>query len=84
MATSYVIMTMHFDRIAWAAALNAVDPETRKVAQEMSGVSHGGWYHWLNPERPGNVYEYPLMRNFENVCNLLDLDPRNFFTLKGE
>jgi hypothetical protein len=84
MATKYVVMTMCFDKIAWGKALNAIDTETRKVAREMSGVSDAGWWHWMNPERPGNVYEYPLMRNFENVCNLLDLDPRTFFVLKED
>lgn len=84
MATKYVIVTMNFNKRKWAEALNAIDRDTRIIARMLSGVSDAGWWHWLNPDRPGSTYEYPLMRNFENVCNLLDLDPRDFFTIGGE
>jgi len=80
MTVKYNAIPMVFDRFKWAAAL-AKQPDVALVAaQELSGVSASGWWHWLNPGK-SKLYEYPLMGSFVNVCNLLDLDPREFFAL---
>lgn len=45
---------------------------------EMVGVSPKTIWSW-SQNRHQEGYEHPYMSNFINVCNELDLDPREFF-----
>lgn len=74
------VVPFEFDAKAWSEALNRVDHITREVAREMSGLTKAGWAHWLKGAKTSS-YVHPGMLNFINVCNLLDLDPRQFFVL---
>lgn len=69
-----------FDKHRWAEKLRGLEPDERAAAQELSGLTESGWYHWLNPDK-SKVYEHPGMKNFLLVCNLLHLNPTEFFCL---
>jgi len=69
-----------FDVHRWAEALKALSPEDMSAAIELSGLTASGFWHWINPER-SKTYIQPGMLNFLAVCNLLNLDPREFFCL---
>lgn len=69
-----------FDKYRWAEVLRGQDNQDLVAAQELSGLTAAGWWHWLNPKQ-GTTYEQPGMKNFLAVCNLLHLDPREFFCL---
>jgi len=80
MTATYRLIPMRFAAQKWADVLRQQDDKTLVVAQTLSGLSASGWWHWLNPKR-GKTYEHPGMGNFINVCNLLDLNPADFFEL---
>jgi len=69
-----------FDTERWANDLRKQADADLVAAQELSGLTAGGWYNWLNPKR-NRKFQHPGMLNFLNVCNLLHLDPRDYFSL---
>jgi hypothetical protein len=69
-----------FDKHRFAERLRGFDGETLTAAQELSGLSPSAFLTYINPQYRG-AYENPGMKNFLAVCNLLDLDPREFFCL---
>lgn len=81
MGITYRFVNWKFDAQRWAEALNGQSADDRAAAQELSGLTASGWRNWLNGTT-GKAYQHPGMLNFLNVCNLLDLDPRDFFTLE--
>lgn len=74
------VVPFEFDSKAWAKAMQALEPDTRELARELSGLTKAAWRNWLDG-RKGGAYIHPGMLNFLNVCNMLDLDPRQFFCL---
>jgi hypothetical protein len=82
MAIKYRFMNWKFDAARWAEALNGHAHDDLAAARELSGLTASGWRNWMKGEQ-GKSYIHPGMMNFLNVCNLLDLDPRDFFTLEG-
>jgi len=69
-----------FDKHRWAEALRGCRDADLVAAQELSGLTAGGWYNWLNPDK-SRTYEQPGMKNFLAVCNLLNFAPADFFCL---
>jgi len=80
MPVSYINMDWTFDKHRFAEKLRGFEGETLKAAQELSGLSESAFLTYINPQYRG-AYENPGMKNFLNVCNLLELDPREFFCL---
>lgn len=80
MAIKHKVIPFKFDVTAWSVVLAALDADTLALAKELSGLTDAGWRHWLKGETTSS-YIHPGMLNFLNVCNLLDLDPRQFFCL---
>lgn len=80
MPIQYTNLDWTFDKHRFAEALRGFAPETLAVAQELSGLSESAFLTYINPQYRG-AYENPGMKNFLNVCNLLHLDPREFFCL---
>ena len=72
-----------FDVNRWAAKINELSADDLLAAIELSGLTPSGFWHWQNPER-SKTYLHPGMLNFLAVCNLLELDPREFFCLDVE
>jgi len=80
MPIQYANLDWQFDAERWAADLRAQRDGDLVAAQELSGLTASGWWNWLNPKR-SRGFEHPGMKNFLNVCNLLHLDPRDYFKL---
>jgi len=80
MPIQYANVDWKFDAERWAADLRKQANADLVAAQELSGLTASGWWNWLNPKRHPN-FNHPGMKNFLNVCNLLDLDPRDYFSL---
>jgi len=80
MPTKFVNIDWVFDADRWANDLRKQADADLVAAQELSGLTAGGWYNWLNPKR-NRKFQHPGMLNFLNVCNLLHLDPRDYFSL---
>lgn len=80
MPVKYNTVDWAFDKRRWAHDLNQQRDVDLVAAQELSGLTASAWYAWLNPLTRSH-YEQPRMYNFLKVCNLLDLDPRNYFCL---
>lgn len=72
-----------FDKWRWAETLKALSDDDRQAAIQLSGLTKSGWYHWLNPDK-SQVYIHPGMLHFLQVCDMLRLDPREFFCLDVE
>jgi len=81
MPLAYANIDWEFDQERWAADLNKQADGDLVAAQELSGLTASGWWNWLHPKR-SRSYQHPGMGNFLNVCNLLHLDPREYFSLK--
>jgi len=69
-----------FDAERWAADLNRQSDGDRIAALELAGLSAGAWWAWLNP-KANRPFNHPNMSNFIKICNLLQLDPRDYFCL---
>lgn len=80
MGIQYVNSDWQFDAQAWSEALNAAHPADLLAAKELSGIGESGWRNWLKGEVTQS-YKQPGMKNFLAICNMLDLDPRQFWTL---
>jgi len=73
-------MNWEFSINRWAEVLNAADPEQVEAARQLTGLSSTCITTWKLKHKNG-TYERPGMQNFLTFCNLLDLDPRDFFEL---
>lgn len=80
MTTFFTDVDWQFDAERWAADLKNQRDADLVAAQGLSGLSAGAWWHWLNPKK-GKEFQHPNMSNFIKVCNLLQLDPRDYFCL---
>lgn len=80
MATLFRHEDWKFNAGRWAHDLKKQADKDLVAAQELSGVGASGWWHWLNPQKYRS-FAHPNMSNFINVCNLLNLDPRDYFCL---
>jgi len=80
MTTTYTWANWRFNSEAWAATLNNIGDELIEAARELTGLSEAAFWHWRNNTYPEG-FEHPNMTNLLKICNLLDLDPRDFFDL---
>jgi len=80
MATTYRFVNWKFDVQRWAEALNGQSADDIAAARELSGLTASGWRNWMTGKETDS-FKQPGMQNFINVCNLLDLDPRDFWEL---
>lgn len=83
MTIKYGIYNFEFDTVKWAAlisrALSGID---RAVLAEMLNVSESALYNW-SIGRVDHNFPHPNMSNFIRICNMLDVDPRDFFVIGG-
>lgn len=80
MPIQYTNVDWIFDKHRWAEALRGQTDTDLDAARELSGLSTGAFLTWMNPQYRG-AYEQPGMKNFLAVCNLLHLNPTEFFCL---
>jgi hypothetical protein len=84
MTTKYRIMPFVFDIKLWSAELAKVDPEWRQELADIAGVNISTLRNWITGDYAIRPFKHPNMSNFLNVCNWLDLDPRDFFILEDK
>lgn len=80
MASTYTHMDWSFDGVAFARDLTAMSITDMQAAGELLGVSWQTIRRWQTGQYD-NQFNFPRMSNFLKLCNLLDLDPRDYFTL---
>jgi len=80
MGIKYTHVNWMFDAEKFADALQAMSPGDMTAAADLLGVSWQTIRRWQKGEYD-TEFNFPRMSNFLNLCNLLDLDPRDYFTL---
>lgn len=80
MPTFYANVDWRFDAERFAEDLRQQSDKDLVAAQELAETTPGAWWNWLHPKK-GKAYQHPSMSNFIKVCNLLQLDPRDYFCL---
>lgn len=82
MTTKYRIVPFVFDLKAWSEALKTVDAEWHEELCEIAGINRVTLRNWLSGNYEKRDFKHPSMSNFLNVCNWLDIDPRDMFKLE--
>lgn len=81
MSKTYRVIPFVFDMKAFSDALKVLPEDEISRFAEILGVHSSTLRNWRNNAHRNTLFPYPNMTNFLTVCNLLDLDPRNFFVL---
>jgi len=69
-----------FNAELFAEHLQKMNNSEMQATADLMGLSYAALKRW----RKGiyaTDYNFPPMSNFISLCNLLDLDPRDYFTL---
>lgn len=78
----YKIYNWAFDSVKWAGVLDLVALEIDdRTLGEILGVDRSTVNNWRKRAYRLSEYDFPSMSNFIKVCNVLDLDPRDFYAL---
>jgi len=80
MGIQYSVANWVFNAEAFSEALAAMTPDDMRAAAELLGVSWQTIRRWQKGQYD-TEFNFPRMSNFIHLCNLLDLDPRDYFTL---
>jgi hypothetical protein len=81
MTTVYRLFNWRFNIVAFAADLERCDFVSNYELAALLGVDDTTISNWKHRAYASGPAPYPNMTNFMKVCNLLDLDPRNYFVL---
>lgn len=79
MATKHKVIPMTFDHTEFAMAMDAmmlVNGITNEELAEMVGLDHSTIENYRNDRSRG---WFPRMGTFLDICNVLDLNPVNYF-----
>lgn len=81
MGTKYVSVPKKFDTVKWSALINSLCNmfDTIKEAAIIAQVSDTTLITWRDASY-ADGFEHPNMSNFIRICNLMDVDPSEFFT----
>lgn len=81
MPPKYVSVPRKFDSEKWANLIVQLVAmfETVKEAATMTETSDTALHTWMRENFSGE-FRYPNMTNFLRICNLMDVDPADFFT----
>jgi hypothetical protein len=84
MVTKYKLLNWEFNKGAWAQALIlSVDLLGIEFVAGVLQVSKFTVHNWIKmPQSAYGDFPHPSMSNFLHACNMLDLDPREFFILE--
>ncbi len=84
MVTKYRLVDWDFDQTLWAQSIDAAANKIgQKELAEFIGVSPTTIRNW-RVGRWTEDFTWPAMHNLLKVCNMLDLDPREFFNLEDK
>jgi len=81
MTTKYRLAPMKFDTLKWSKTIAAIPVRDRDDFGYAIGVAGGTLKTWANLKQIAQ-FPFPSMNAFINACNMLDLDPRDFFILE--
>lgn len=82
MTKKYGLYNFTFDKMWWSALMARAASEIDKdVLAEMLNISASAIHNW-SVGRYAEGFEHPSMSNFLRICNMLDVDPREFFVLE--
>ena len=80
MGIKYANADWAFNSEKFAEDLQQMSGEDCEAACELMGVTMSAMHRWRTGKFD-NEFNFPRMSNFIHLCNLLDLDPRDYFTL---
>ena len=80
MGIQYAVVNWKFNSDAFSEALALMTTDDMQAAADLLGVSFQTLRRWQKGQYD-TEFNYPRMSNFLNLCNLLDLDPRDYFAL---
>ena len=80
MGITYTIADWTFNADAFAESLAGMTPDDMQAAADLLGVSWQTIRRWQKGQYD-TEFNHPRMSNFLHLCNLLDLDPRDYFTI---
>jgi len=83
MPPKHRVIPMKFDTETWADALELAADDGQKELAYLLGLDPSTVSSWINGRYSPN-FPYPSMTTFLNVCNMLDLNPQNYFILDLE
>jgi len=78
MAKTKKLVKWTFHTNAWSQAITNAAREIGPELGELLGVDKATVSNWSRNKWTGQL-QWPNMSNFLRVCDLLDLDPREFF-----
>lgn len=81
MVTKHVSVPRKFDSEKWANLIVKFVAmfDTIREAAAMAETSDTALHTWMRQSFAGE-FRYPNMTNFIKICNLMDVDPSDFFT----
>lgn len=78
----YIMVQYRFDASLWAAFVNqACKKHSMSDIAEMIDVDVVTIKAWIKEEYKPR-FKHPSMNKFLNLCNLMDVDPGQFFTIQ--
>jgi len=80
----YKVFNFRFDLERFGYDLKRCDFVNDTTIAAMLGVDGTTIHNWKNRAQANTTTPYPNMTNFLKVCNLLDLDPRDYFVLEHQ
>jgi hypothetical protein len=84
MPAIYKVYNFRFDLERFGYDLKRCKFVNDKTLAAMLGLDASTVNNWKNHARSNTETPYPSMTNFLKVCNLLDLDPREYFVLETD
>ena len=76
----YKVVPWEFNHVAWSAAMaQIVDSGDMEALAELTELSTAAIRNWAKGVYTEG-YQYPRMTNFLKICNVLDINPQEFFT----
>lgn len=81
MGIKYVSVPRKFDTVKWSALINELCNlcDTIKDAAILAQVADTTLITWRNANYKED-FQHPSMSNFIRICNLMDVDPSDYFT----
>jgi len=80
MSIKYAMVNWTFNSELFSEELSEMTSDDIEAAAELLGVTRQAIRRWQKGSYD-TEFNFPRMSNFLNLCNLLDLDPRDYFTL---
>lgn len=81
MGTKYVSVPRKFNVVKWSSLINDLCNlfDTIREAAIIAQVADTTLITWRDGRYQGG-FEHPSMSNFIRICNLMDVDPSDYFT----